>query len=176
MPDWPHAPPHKLFEPGTYMVTGATLYKKHFFDTPGKLGLLQDCLLQTLQEFGWRIQAWSVMVNHYHIIAHCEDDPDTLRKALSKTHSVSAREVNKLDGVSGRKIWYQFWEKQITYQKSYFPRLRYVHENAVHHGLVKRAEDYEWCSAGWLKEKADAAYRRTIESFKTDRLKIYDDF
>ncbi len=176
MPDWPHAPPHKLFEPGTYMITGATQKKKHFFDTPEKLTLVHDVLLTTLQEFGWQIQAWAVMVNHYHIMAYCNDAPDTLRKGLSKVHSVTARELNKLDGVSGRKVWYQFWDRQITYAKSYFPRLRYVHENPVHHGFVRRAEDYQWCSAGWLMEKADPAYRKTLESFNIDRLKIYDDF
>ncbi len=52
MPDWPHAPPHRLFEPGAYMVTAGTLHKRRLFDTPAKLTLLQDALLTVFAEFG----------------------------------------------------------------------------------------------------------------------------
>ena len=64
----------------------------------------------------------------------------------------------------------------LTYQKSYFARLNYVHRNAVKHGLVDKAADYPWCSAAWFAKQASPAFRKTIASFKTDRVKVYDDF
>jgi hypothetical protein len=42
--DWPHAPVHRFGEGGTYFVTGATLYKQHFFRSAQAL----DALLATL--------------------------------------------------------------------------------------------------------------------------------
>jgi len=176
MPDWPHSPPHRFFEAGTYMVTGATLYKKQFFDTPEKLTLLQNILLQTLQEFGWQPQAWAVMANHYHFIAYCQDTPQSLPAALNKVHSCSSRELNGLDGMQNRRVWYQYWDTHLTYRTSYFARLRYVHENAVHHGLVNEATRYDWCSAGWLEQRADPAYRKMLQSFPIDNVNVYDDF
>lgn len=176
MPDWPHAPPHRFFEPGTYMVTAATMYKRLFFDTPAKLTLAQNYLLHTLQEFGWQPQAWSVMANHYHVIAYSSEEPETLRAALSKVHSCSARGLNKVDGEKGRKVWYQYWDTHLTRRTSYFARLRYVHENAVHHGLVNEATRYDWCSAGWLEQRADPAYRKMLQSFRIDNVNVYDDF
>jgi len=50
--------------------------------------------------------------------------------------------------------------------------------NPVHHGIVPVAENYTWCSAGWFNMHGDPAFRRTVESFKTDSLKwlmIFED-
>ena len=176
MPQWPHAPPHRSFEPGAYMVTGATLHKARLFDTPVKRSLVQETLLGTLAEFGWQVQAWAVLANHYHVVAFCSDKPETLDDAIAKVHGVSARELNRLDQATGRQVWYQSWDTALTYRKSYYARLRYVHENPVHHGLVRQARDYEWCSAGWLEQRADPAYRKLLESFAIDRLHVFDDF
>jgi putative transposase len=176
MPDWPHAPPHRSFEPGAYIVTGATLHKARLFDTPAKLALLQDVLIGVLGELGWRIQAWAVMANHYHVVAFGPSAPGTLGKAIAKVHGVSARALNRLDQVAARPVWYQSWDTALTFRRSYFARLRYVHENPVHHGLVRRAVDYPWCSAAWLERGAAPAFRTMLESFAVDRVSVQDDF
>jgi len=176
MPDWPHAPPHRSFEPGTYMVTAGTLHKRRLFDTPGKLTLLQDTLLAVFAENGWKVQAWAVMINHYHIIAFHAETPETLPKAIAKVHGVSARGLNRIDASPGRSVWYQSWETRLDCRESYFARLHYVHENPVHHGVVAKASEYDWCSAGWLEQKADPAYRKMLYTFKIDRVNVFDDF
>jgi len=51
-----------------------------------------------------------------------------------------------------------------------------VHENPVHHGLVRTATAYPWCSAGWFERTASRAFQSTVSSFKIDRVKVYDDF
>src|SRR4051812_5245260 len=43
--DWPHAPPHRLSELGTYIVTGGTHYRQHFFRGAEHLDALQSALL-----------------------------------------------------------------------------------------------------------------------------------
>lgn len=57
MPDWPHSPIHRFSDAGTYMVTGATLYRKLFFLGEEKLDLLQDTLFQFAESYGWQLQA-----------------------------------------------------------------------------------------------------------------------
>ncbi|MDP1880921.1 MAG: hypothetical protein Q8K60_08280 [Parachlamydiaceae bacterium] len=45
MTDWPHTPPHRLLQKGTYMVTSATYQKIHYFKTMEDLQFLHHSLL-----------------------------------------------------------------------------------------------------------------------------------
>jgi len=158
------------------MVTAGTYRKEKFFTSPDRLQMLHDLLLTTAHEFDWRLQAWAVFSNHYHLIAMSHTDPTSLKAFVSKLHAVSARAINKLDGVRGRKVWFQYWDTQITFERSYLARLNYVHNNPVHHGLVENVAEYPYCSAAWFEQKADSSFRETVASFKTDRVNVPDDF
>jgi putative transposase len=48
--------------------------------------------------------------------------------------------------------------------------------NPVHHGLVKEASQYPFCSAAWFEHTQRPAFQNTVASFKHDRLKIQDEF
>ena len=158
------------------MVTGATYQKAHHLRTARHLDLVLNSLLAGADEFGWLGQAWAVMSNHYHFVAISPARPESLRDFVSKLHAQTARRINELDAAPGRRVWYQFWDSHITYERSYFARLKYVHENPVHHGLVAAAVNYRWCSAAWFEREADSAFRKTVASFKTDRISVFDSF
>ncbi|HEX5082559.1 MAG TPA: hypothetical protein VFY40_10970, partial [Blastocatellia bacterium] len=72
--DWPHAPLHRLDTNGVFMITAATLYKKHLFRTPEKLTLLENSLLSLAKKYHWRLEAWAIFANHYHFVACSEDN------------------------------------------------------------------------------------------------------
>ncbi|WP_423225664.1 REP-associated tyrosine transposase [Candidatus Amarolinea aalborgensis] len=173
---WPHAPPHWLFTPGIYMVTASTYKKVRLLNTPARLDLVQNCLFQVATEFGWSLEAWAILVNHYHFVGRSPDDPRTLRRLIGKLHMLTAKALNVLDGTPGRKVWFQYWDSLITYERSYLARLAYVHGNPVKHGLVRRATDYPWCSAGWFIEHAPGSFVETVRRLKTDRVVVPDDF
>ena len=84
--------------------------------------------------------------------------------------------LNAVDATPGRKVMYQFWDTELTFEKSYLARLNYVHQNAVHHGLVPMANQYPWCSAPWFESNGRPAFVRAVYSFKTDRLNVADEF
>ena len=46
----------------------------------------------------------------------------------------------------------------------------------LHHGLVRVANQYRWCSAAWFERTATPAQVRTIYGFKTDQVNVLDDF
>ena len=146
MTPWHHAPLHLLLERGVYMVTSGTYLKAHHFHDPERLGLVHDTLREVAAEYGWGLQAWAVMVNHYHFVATSPEDPKTLRRMIGKLHTVTAKAINRLDGTPGRKVWHEYWDTRLTYERSYLSRLHYVHHNPVHHGLVSVAAAYRWCS------------------------------
>jgi len=176
MTNWPHAPSHIFTEAGAYMVTASTYGKRWHFASPERLSLLEGELLLLASQYGWQLEAWAVFPNHYHFLALSPDDAASLANLVRHLHSTTAREVNRLDGTGGRKVWYQYWDTHLTYQRSYFARLNYVHQNAVHHGLAVSPTDYPWSSARWFLAKADAAFIKTITALKTDSIRVHDDF
>lgn len=174
--DWPHAPLHRLADNAVYFVIAGTLHKQHLFDTPEKRDLLERHLLALAKECGWQLEAWAVFANHYHIVTRGNPDSRNLGEFLHDLHGVSSRELNKRDGVQGRQVWFNFRDTRLTIQHSYLARLNYVHQNAVKHKLVAVANQYPWCSAVWFERVASPAQVKTIYGFKTDRVKVEDDF
>jgi len=173
---WPHAPRHQLCDEGTYMVTTGTYQKTHVFRDRMRLEYLENLLLEKAKKYDWHLEAWAVFSNHYHFVGYTHSTPSRLREFLTDLHSHAARELNQMDSTPGRKVWHNFWDKRLTFEKSYLARLNYVHQNAVKHGLVRVANQYPWCSASWFERAARPAQVKTIYSFKTDRLQVADDF
>ena len=173
---WQHAPLH-VFVPHTlYIITASTLYKQPIFDTPPKLHLLQNTLFEVVQAYEWRLQAWAVFGNHYHFVARSPLDGGSLKQMIRRLHSQSARLVNKMDRAAGRQVWFQYWDTCLTFERSYYARLNYVHNNPVKHGLVPNAELYPYCSAAWFQERAPESFRRKVGAVPWDRVRIVDDF
>jgi putative transposase len=133
---YPHNPPHCYSEKGTYMVTAATLNKINYFNTPQKLALLHNLLLEETSKYNWELKTWAVFSNHYHFIASNNVDPTTLPKFIANFHRVSSIKLNALENQRGRRVWYKYWDTILTYKNSYYSRLNYVIQNAVKHKLV----------------------------------------
>ncbi len=173
---WHHAPLHVLVERGLYMVTAGTLAKAPHFRGKERLSVLRDELLACAEEFGWCLHAWALFPNHYHFVAQSPEDPTTLRRFLGKLHMRTAKAVNVLDECQGRKVWFQFWDTRLSYERSYLARLHYVHHNPVHHGVVSSATDYPWCSAARFEADAPLSLQRTVAAMPIDRVEVLDDF
>jgi len=166
-----------LSESGTYFVTTGTYQKQHFFRDPQRLDVLQRGLLTLSAQYDWRLEAWCVFPNHYHFVAHSPaSGADSLTPMLRELHSKLAIWINTLDNLPGRRVWHNFWDTRLTYEKSYLARLHYTHANAVHHGLVLVANQYPWCSSAWFERTATAAQVKTVYAMKMDSIHVMDDF
>ena len=166
---WAHGPIHKLDGRGVYMVTAGTYLKEHFVNTSDKLNLVQNTFFELSVKYGWQPQSWAFLINHYHFIARSPETAQNLSVFLAEFHQHTAHLINEIDVTPNRKVWFQFWDKHLTYQKSYLARLKYVNTNPVHHKLVVKAEDYDWCSAA-------RSFQHTVNTFKIDNLNEYDEF
>jgi len=174
--DWPHAPVHRIQDKAVYIVTAGTFHKEAFFDTEQKRDLLERLLLSYAKRFEWHLEAWAIFANHYHFVARGNQQSENLGALIQQLHYDTASEVNRHDHQPGRQVWYNFWDTKLTHHYSYLARLNYVHQNAVKHGLVPVANQYRWCSAAWFERTASPAQVKTIYSFKTDKVNVYDDF
>jgi putative transposase len=176
--DWPHAPPHRLAEAGVYFLTARTTDQQHLLARDSMKDWFETKLLKLMDEFQWRLEAWCVLSNHYHFVAHSPTNSrsaESLGTMVQKLHSLTTKELNRLDKTPGRtRLWQNFRETHLTYQRSYLARLNYVHQNAAHHGLVRVGSDWKWCSAKKFKESVTPAWLKTIASFKYDEIAADD--
>ena len=174
---WPHAPTHRLCEGGTFFVTVGTYRKELIFLEPERRDAVQRGLLAYAEKFGWHLEAWCVMANHYHFVGHSPPaGAESLSPMLRDLHTILALWVNKLDNTPERKVWHNFYETRMTFETAYLARLHYTHANAVKHGLAKTPNEYPYCSAGWFERTATPAQVKTIYGFKLDRVAVYDEY
>ena len=168
--DWPHAPPHRLGAAGVYFLTARTSGRKPLLESDGMKDWFQEQLLAVAAEFGWRLEAWAVLSNHYHFVGHSPvrstEAARSLPVMIQKLHSITTKELNRREQCAGRqRLWQNYRETHLTFQRSYLARLHYVHQNAVHHRLVQRGSDWKWCSAAAFKAAVSPAWVKTVSSF-----------
>ncbi len=173
--DWPHAPIHRFHDAGIYFITAGTHQKQHFFRTGAALDLLQNALFAQAAHNHCSLQAWALFSNHYHLVV-AADTGNHVQQMVRWFHIASAKAANERDATLGRRVWFQFRDTRLTFERSWLARLRYTHENAVHHGLVHNASHYRWCSASWFANYARPSFVKTVQSIKIDAVKVYDDY
>jgi putative transposase len=173
---WHHGPLHQLGEAGAYMVTAGTYQRNRLFSSDELLTMVHDSLFRIAAQYHWQLQAWAIMANHYHFIAIPDGAATSLPNLIRRLHAQTATLVNRTLATPGRKVWFQYWDTHLTFEKSYLARLNYVHSNPVHHGLVAVASTYPWCSAAWFEKNAKPSFFKTVRGFKYDRLNVPDDF
>jgi putative transposase len=175
MTDWHHAPVHRLGIETTFFITGGTHLKQHFYETAAALDELKDVLFEHIAVQACALQAWVLLSNHYHLVIRAPTG-EQIRNMLTQFHSHAARLLNRRDRVRARRVWFQYWDKTLTFEGSWLARIRYTHENAVHHGIVNDARKYRWCSAAAFEASAPRKFVDAVSRVKIDSIKVYDPF
>lgn len=93
MRSWPHAPSRTVKAAGCYFVTASTLDKARLFNTPEKLDLLHDLIIDKAGSHGWSLESWACFSNHYHFVAQSPDADGTLSRLIKAIHGATAREL-----------------------------------------------------------------------------------
>lgn len=170
-------PPH-LFRPkGKYFITGSTYRRKcHLVSEETKNATL-EYLFKSFNNFGWSIEDWVLLDNHYHILVEAPEQADTLSKAINHFHKFSALWIKKYQGIQndGHKIWYNYYDTCITYERSYFARINYIWFNPVKHGYVLDPEDWKFGSY-YFRSRNKESVEENIMNFPWDKVKVEDDF
>ena len=130
-----HRPLHIYREDMFYFVTCSTRGKKTFLDTEAKRDLLRDVLKEKTKNLGVRLTAWVILKNHYHLLFHVPSK-ETLASFMSQINGRSSYEINRLDGIRGRSIWYNYWDRCPRNERDFYSFFNYIHINPLKHGDV----------------------------------------
>lgn len=140
-----HRPPHIYLDDTYYFVTIGTFHKMILFDSHEKNKLVRSALEMSVKKHRYLLTAWVILSNHFHILFKTSTG-QLLPRFLSGITGKSAIELNKLDKCTGRKCWYQYWDRCIRDNRDFWTRVNYIHYNPVKHGYVIRMGDYVFSS------------------------------
>lgn len=174
-----HRPPHFDFGGSfTFIITAACFDHNPIIGCSVKrLAEFEESLLNACRDVSEKIFAWCVLINHYHILLRT-DRIKELRKALGQLHGRTSRQWNLEDKTVGRKVWYNYFDREMKSHGHYWASLNYVHNNPVHHGYVEHWQDWPYSSVHeYLSEVGrDEAVRIWLEYPVLDYGKDWDVF
>ena len=107
-------------------------------------GEWRDAFHEAAKIYQWQIIAWVVLHDHYHAIVQAPENAGSLAKFTASYHKFTGRKWNDEDGLTSRKVWWNYWDTCIRSEHDYYNRLKYVFWNPVKHGLVEKPEDYNF--------------------------------
>lgn len=140
----PHEPPHPVQDREYYLLTAACYEHAHHMHTPLRRQELLNQIFEIMIAADIEIQAWVVLLNHYHLLVFVPDF-QALRRCFKGIHGPTAVTWNREDSAPGRKVWYRFTDRAIRSEAHYFTTLNYIHYNPVKHGCAQ--SPYEWAES-----------------------------
>jgi len=148
-----HGPPHPQLDRKTYHIS-ATCYEHRpiIGIGPERMADFEARLLDSLTACTEEIFAWRVLPNHYHVLLEATSLKE-LSNALKGLHGRLAFDWNGEESARGRKVWHRFTDRAIRSEGHFWSTMNYDHHNPVHHGYVKRWQDWPFSSAAaWFEE------------------------
>ena len=159
------------------MVTGSTyLKRRHLIDSDSRERLLLY-ILKSCQRYGWNLEDWVILDNHYHLMLESPENADSLPllvKAAHKFTSIWLRKNKEVD--TSKKIFHNYWDSCITYERSYFARLNYVYFNPVKHVYVSHPKDYPFGSYFYRYEKFAEELKILRDKYPFEGVNVNDNF
>jgi putative transposase len=140
-----HQPPHTIREGRLYLLTAACYEHRPYLHTAERREALLDLLRQHCGLHDVRIQAWAVLVTHYHLLAEVKD-LTSLGQIFRRVHGRTSHDWNVEDETQGRQVWYRYADRAIRSEGHYYTTLNYLHYNPVKHGLVDSPYEWPWSS------------------------------
>ncbi len=117
---------------------------------------LEQVIAETVQRVPVRLLAYCIMPNHWHMLVWPRGDGDlgAFMQRLTTTH-VRRWHLHRQSVGSGHLYQGTYKCFPIQDDKHFLAVCRYVEQNALRAGLVRRAEDWRWSSL-WLRLVGEA--------------------
>jgi putative transposase len=138
--------PRIEFPGATYHVLNRGNYRADLFDTSGAAQAFTDCLFETCERMEWRLHAYCLMRNHYHL--GVETPRGNLVTGVHWLQSTFGNRFNRFRGEHGRAFQGRY-QAILVEPGIHLARLvDYIHLNPVRAGIIDlpQLEQFRWSS------------------------------
>ena len=140
----PHTPAHLLLDDMTYFITGA-IYQKRLLLTKSELKETSLNIMQHIfQEYGWQLQHWVILDNHYHLLGQSRQGKD-LSEVFRRIHGSSSLIIRETTHCE-QPVWWNYWDYCPRNERQYYVRMNYLFYNPAKHGYVSKLQEYPFSS------------------------------
>jgi REP element-mobilizing transposase RayT len=160
---------------GCYHVINRGNFRRFIFETEGAREAFRKVLGESCERFGWEVQAFCLMGNHFHL---CLSTPDgNLSEGMGWLQGTFAARFNRFRREQGRLFQGRFKSLLVEPGTHLLALVDYIHLNPVRAGLVEAQQlsGYRWSSLfefprtrsrpGWL----DASWMDYAEGLSDTR-------
>lgn len=143
-------PPRLEFAGAHYHVLNRGNYRSHIFARAGARTAFLATLAETAAKQAWRVHAWAVMANHYHIAL--ETPQPNLVEGMQWLQSTFALRFNRLRHENGHLFQGRYKSILIERGPALGALCHYIHLNPVraHLCTVEQLAVWPWTSLTWL--------------------------
>ena len=162
--------PRGYNDPGNaHELTFSCYHRLRFLSKDRTCQWLADQVNQVRRQLDYSLWAYVFMPDHVHLVLFPEErnynDSDFLkrlkepvsRKAVQFLKRESPEWLARIRVRRGKKVEHHFWQqgrghdRNIDNPRTLQSMIEYIHLNPVRKGLVERARDWKWSSAGWFE-------------------------
>ena len=139
------ARPLRLDYPGAlWHVTARGNERKPIFRDSEDCAAFVDVLGRTVARYRWRLHAFVLMPNHYHLLV--ETPVATLSRGMRQLGGVYTQRFNRRWSRCGHLFQGRFFSLHVERESHLLELARYIALNPIRAGLAKSAAEWRWGS------------------------------
>jgi putative transposase len=152
-----------------YHVLNRANARRRIFDHDGDYAAFERTLAEVQERIPMRILAWCVMPNHWHLVLwpRLDGELSKFMRLVTLTHT-QRWHAHRATAGSGHLYQGRFKSFAVQDDAHFVMVCRYVEANALRGGLVRRAEDWRWCSL-WRLCRGPAGDAPSLEPWPVTR-------
>jgi REP element-mobilizing transposase RayT len=139
------ARPLRLEYPGAvyHLTSRGNARAEIFLDDADRESFLR-VLGSVVERFAWRLYAYCLMGNHYHLLA--ETPVPNLSRGMRRLNGVYTQRFNRRHGRAGHVLQGRFNSIVVERERYLLELTRYIALNPVRAGIVRSPGDWRWSS------------------------------
>jgi putative transposase len=169
-----HRPLHWYVDYAYYWITAGTYHKTVRIPEDLRDRVCAE-LLSAAESTGLELIGWTLLPDHYHLIAYVPVGR-SIATFASRFHGSTARFLNQVDQTPGREVWRQYWDTLLRSEGDYWSRINYMWWNPVRHGYVTDPAEWNWTNLHALMLGAEDVVKERLQRFPAPHKLPRDDY
>ncbi len=145
-----------------YHVINRGNYRRNLFEADGAREAFERTLFETMERFGWRVHAYVIMRNHFHLAG--ETPEANLSAGMKWLQGTWVARFNRFRGIAGRPFQGRFKALHVEPGHALAEVAHYIHLNPVRAGVVgaDAVGSFRWSSLHHFRGKSRPAGLESI--------------